>query len=76
MLSVLHVLQKFVIRMFITTILLHQSKSLVISKLQLRDTAAQTIAGFMLMNANCETDIDLLKESIDEPQKINAYDRT
>ncbi|XP_062596767.1 uncharacterized protein LOC134258250 [Saccostrea cucullata] len=37
---------------------------------QLRDAAAQTIAGFTLTNANYETAIDLLKERFGQPQKI------
>ncbi|XP_061173695.1 uncharacterized protein LOC133182864 [Saccostrea echinata] len=45
-------------------------------KAQLRDTAAQTIAGFALTNANYETAIDLLKERFGQPQKIiNAHMR-
>lgn len=40
------------------------------------DTAAQTIAGFALTNANYETAITLLKERFGQPQKIiNAHMR-
>ncbi|XP_062615533.1 uncharacterized protein LOC134277232 [Saccostrea cucullata] len=45
-------------------------------KAQLRDAAAQTIAGFTLTNANYETAIYLLKERFGQPQKIiNAHMR-
>ena len=43
---------------------------------KLEDTAAQTIAGFALTNANYETAITLLKEQFGQPQKnINAHMR-
>lgn len=43
---------------------------------KLEDTAAQTIAGFALTNANFETAITLLKEQFGQPQKIiNAHMR-